>query len=294
MSFSLPESRIFPNFVLSAASTRRTGGKAAYAFFPESKEELCCALADAEKTGLRTVLAGGASNILFPDDASELCVIFTKKITVPLSFEEQTVRVGCGVMLPVLASEAARRGFSGLEFASGIPGTVGGALYMNAGAYGGETGRIVRSVTVLSKKTKAFSVLTREECAFAYRHTVFSENRDRIAVEAVFELQKGNPEEIAAKCAELKKMRREKQPLEYPSCGSAFKRPEGHFAGKLIEDCGLKGYAVGGAAVSEKHAGFIINRGGATSRDVCGLIAEVQRIVLEKTGVRLEPEIEIL
>lgn len=294
MIFSLPESRIVPHFSLAAVSSMKTGGNAAFAFFPESAQELALAFEDAKKTGLRTVTAGGTSNLLFPDKAEDLCVIFTQKMTSPLLFDGETAHCACGVMLPKLSAEAARRGLSGLEFACGIPGTVGGALYMNAGAYGGEMAQAVRSVTVYSRKTGGFFELSREQCAFSYRHSIFSEKRELIVTDAVFSLQKGNPNEIAARCAELKKQRREKQPLEYPSCGSAFKRPEGHFAGKLIEDCGLKGFAVGGACISEKHAGFIINRSGATSDDVRKLIETVQTVVYEKTGVRLEPEIEIL
>ena len=294
MYFSLPESAVFPNFDLSAVSSMRTGGKAAYALFPENKEMLHAALHDAEKSGLHVVLAGGTSNLLFPDKADSLCVIFTKKITSPLLFDKTSVLCGCGVMLPYLSKEAAKRGLSGLEFACGIPGTVGGALFMNAGAYGGEMSQIVKSVTVLSRKTGTFSILTPSECAFSYRHTIFSENNDLCIAEAVLSLSEGDEKEITARCRELLAARREKQPLEYPSCGSVFKRPEGHFAGKLIEDCNLKGVSIGGAAVSEKHAGFIINRGGATGKDVLDLITLIRETVYDKTGVLLEPEIEII
>lgn len=294
MHFSLPENTVFQNFELSAVSSMRTGGRAAYALFPENKEMLRDAFFEAKESGLSVVLAGGTSNLLFPDDASRLCVIFTKRMTSPLTFDRTLVTAGCGVMLPYLSKEAAKRGLSGLEFACGIPGTVGGALFMNAGAYGGETGQIVKDVTVLSKKDGTFSRLSAADCAFSYRHTIFSENRDLCAVEATFSLREGNEEEITARCRELLASRREKQPLEYPSCGSTFKRPEGHFAGKLIEDCGLKGFSIGGASVSEKHAGFLINRGGATSGDVLSLIRAVRERVFEKTGVMLEPEVEII
>lgn len=294
MHFSLPENTVFQNFELSAVSSMRTGGRAAYALFPENKEMLRDAFFEAKESGLSVVLAGGTSNLLFPDDASRLCVIFTKRMTSPLTFDRTLVTAGCGVMLPYLSKEAAKRGLSGLEFACGIPGTVGGALFMNAGAYGGETGQIVKDVTVLSKKDGTFSRLSASDCAFSYRYTIFSENRDLCAVEATFSLREGNEEEITARCRELLASRREKQPLEYPSCGSIFKRPEGHFAGKLIEDCGLKGFSIGGASVSEKHAGFLINRGGATSGDVLSLIRAVRERVFEKTGVMLEPEVEII
>lgn len=289
----------FPNntytdFDLSAVSSMRTGGKARYAIFPETADDLLHAAAFADEHGCRAVTAGGTSNLLFPDDASELCVIFTKKLASSLVFDETSVTVSCGVMLPYLAREAQKRGLSGLEFACGIPGTVGGAVYMNAGAYGGETADVLTEVTAIDKTDGTFLTLRPEDCGFSYRKSLFMQNKNLYIVSATLHLSHGDPADIAAEYAEKLAARREKQPLEYPSCGSVFKRPEGHFAGKLIEDCGLKGFSVGGAAVSEKHAGFIINRGGATSQDVKDLIAKIRAEVYGRFGVLLEPEIEIL
>lgn len=261
MNFQLPASVVQPNFDLSAVSSMRTGGKAAYALFPENTEMLVEALRQAEALPLRTVVAGNTSNLLFPDDASELCVIFTKKITAPLSVDGSCLSAPCGMTLPVLSKEAQSRGLSGLEFACGIPGTVGGGIFMNAGAYGGEMAKVLTAVTAYDRSARQLVTLSREECAFAYRQSLFKTRRELIVLEGHFLLTPDNSESIAAVCREALASRRQKQPLEYPSCGSAFKRPEGYFAGKLIEDCGLKGFSVGGAAVSEKHAGFIINRG---------------------------------
>ncbi len=289
----------FPNnthtdFDLSAVSSMRTGGKARYAIFPETVEELLHAVAFADSHGCRTVTAGGTSNLLFPDDASDLCVIFTKKLLSTLIFDGTSVTVSCGVMLPYLSREAQKRGLSGLEFAYGIPGTVGGALYMNAGAYGGETANVLTEVTAIDKIDGTLLALRTEDCAFSYRKSLFMQNKNLYIVSATLHLSHGDPDVIAAEYTEKLATRREKQPLEYPSCGSVFKRPEGHFAGKLIEDCGLKGFSVGGAAVSEKHAGFIINRGGATSQNVKDLIAKIQAEVYRRFDILLEPEIEIL
>lgn len=282
------------DFDLSAVSSMRTGGKARYAFFPENTAELLAASAFADSLDCRTVTVGGTSNLLFPDDASELCVIFTKKFNTPIVFDGDLVTVPCGVMLPYLAREAQKRGLSGLEFACGIPGTLGGAVFMNAGAYGGEMANILKEVTVADKKSGTVFPLSVGDCGFSYRKSIFMQSKDLYIVSATLKLTPADPDVIAAEYAEKLAARREKQPLEYPSCGSVFKRPEGHFAGKLIEDCGLKGLAVGGAAVSEKHAGFIINRGGATSQNVKDLIAKIQNAVFERFGIALEPEIEIL
>ena len=197
-----------------------------------------------------------------------------------------------GALLVRAASTACREGLSGLEFASGIPGTVGGALVMNAGAYGGEMKDVASRVTVLTAEG-TIREYTKEEMAFGYRRSRLTEE-ESIVLEAEFALRPGRTEEIRARMEELKEQRVAKQPLEYASAGSTFKRPEGYFAGKLIQDAGLRGYQVGGAQVSEKHCGFVINRGGATCADVLTLITEVQRRVFEQTGIQLEPEIKML
>ena len=182
----------------------------------------------------------------------------------------------------------------GLEFAHGIPGSVGGGVYMNAGAYGGEISQVLKSCMIFDKERGTLFMVRNDECEFSYRHSIFMDNKDLLVLFATFELKDGDPDEIKAKMDEYKAKRVASQPLEYPSAGSTFKRPEGHFAGALIEGAGLKGYRIGGACVSEKHAGFIVNTGGATTNDVIALIGHVRKTVLEKDGVLLEPEIRIV
>ncbi len=281
------------NFDLSSASSMRTGGRAKYAFFPESCEELC-ALAKELKNEKNVLVVGNASNLLFPDDASHLCVIFTAKFSQMKKLSDTILFASCGAQMTSLSNFAAKESLSGLEFAFGIPGSVGGGVFMNAGAYGGEMAQVIKSVTVYDPDAGEIKELSHDECNFSYRNSVFMENKSLIVLGASFELQKGEKTEIEADCRKNMTARREKQPLEFPSCGSAFKRPQGHFAGKLIEDCGLKGFTVGGAQISEKHAGFVINIGGATSKDVRELMSIVSEKVREKFGVILCPEIEII
>ena len=203
------------------------------------------------------------------------------------------VKAGAGVLLSTLSMECAKKGLTGLEYARGIPGSVGGAVVMNAGAYGGEVKDSLIGVTVMSGEGGEPFKMKAEELELGYRHSIIPE-RGIVVLEAEFELAKGDHDSIFALMDELSTRRKEKQPLEYPSAGSTFKRPEGYFAGKLIEDAGLKGFSVGGAQVSEKHAGFVINKGGATSADIMNLIKEVQRRVYEASGVMLEPEVKFM
>ena len=199
---------------------------------------------------------------------------------------------GGGVSLAMLASAALGRNLTGLEFASGIPGSVGGAVVMNAGAYGGEMAQVLVSVTALDLDGN-IQTIPAEHCGLGYRKSIFSDGQ-RLVLEARFQLESGDPDAIRARMDELAARRKEKQPLEYPSAGSMFKRPEGYFAAALIDQCGLKGFAVGGAQVSEKHAGFVVNRGGATCADVLELVRQVQARVQEQTGVALEMEVKVL
>ena len=294
MHFSLSENAVFQNFDLSAVSSMRTGGRAAYALFPENKEMLRDAFFEAKESGLSVVLAGGTSNLLFPDDASRLCVIFTKRMTSPLTFDRTLVTAGCGVMLPYLSKEAAKRGLSGLEFACGIPGTVGGGVFMNAGAFGG----CMADVTVWSEcfDTGTGEVLRfcgAEQC-FGTRTSIYERNKRYILLGAGLHLTPGDPAAIARKTEDCRTRRARTQPLDLPSAGSVFRHPPGAFAGKLIEDCGLKGTRIGGAEVSTLHAGFIVNTGGATAADVEALIAHIRETVLRRTGYRLECEVRTL
>ena len=203
------------------------------------------------------------------------------------------VRGGCGLLLSRLATAACQNGLTGLEFAHGIPGSVGGGVAMNAGAYGGELAQVLTAITFLNEAGEPVT-LAAKDCALTYRHTIFTDHPAWLILEAEAALVPGDPAAIRARMDELAQQRRAKQPLELPSAGSFFKRPEGHFSGALIEQCGLKGVGVGGALVSEKHAGFLVNRGGATADDVRRLMELVQNTVLRETGIALEPEVKFL
>ncbi len=237
------------------------------------------------------VVLGNGSNVFFTSAGYDGTVILTTAIN-SIKDTENGFVCGAGASLTALAARAGDRGLTGLEFAYGIPGSVGGAVFMNAGAYGGEIKDVLVNVLCADKAGNLYNI-SAEEAQLSYRHSAFMENGLYI-LEATFALNDGNREEIKAKMLDNMCRRKDKQPLEYPSCGSTFKRPEGHFAGALIEGCGLKGFSVGGAQVSEKHAGFVINRGGATGDEVLSLIREVQRIVKEQTGVDLETEVRII
>ena len=206
--------------------------------------------------------------------------------------EDNTITVKAGALLSKVAAEALEESLTGMEFASGIPGTMGGAVMMNAGAYGGEMKDIIREVTVLTREGELLT-LSKEEMNFGYRTSVVKE-KGYVVISAELQLRKGDREEIRKVMDELKERRVTKQPLDMPSAGSTFKRPEGYFAGKLIMDAGLRGFSVGGAQISEKHCGFVVNKGDATAADVLGLIGEVQKRVQEKFGVALEPEVKFL
>lgn len=275
---------------MSAHTTFRIGGPADYYVEPtfEEVKELLFFL---KKENIPYTLIGNGSNLLVSDEGIEGVVVSFGKEMSEVSWEKEVVRAKAGILLSRLASFAASKSLSGLEFASGIPGTLGGAITMNAGAYGGEMKNVVQSVTVLSgDEIKEYSG---EEMDFSYRHSRVLDE-DLIVLEVTMKLQSGREEEILSSMKELNKKRVEKQPLNFPSAGSTFKRPEGYFAAKLIEDAGLKGYTVGGAKVSEKHSGFVVNFDHATAKDVCTLMQDVQRMVKEKFDVSLEPEVRMI
>ncbi len=281
-------------YSLKSISSMKTGGIADFAFFPENEEELCQAISKLTETNKNFYVLGNTSNVLLPDDCTGLSFVFTTKMNEMRKVSDKGIFAYCGATLTSLAVYARNHSLSGAEFLYGIPGTLGGAVFMNAGAYGGEISSIIKSVSCLDTRDGSFCDFENSECDFSYRKSVFQKRRELIVISANLELEKGSRDTIRETCEGFMSSRKEKQPLEYPSCGSAFKRPQGSFAGKLIEDCGLKGYSVGGAAISEKHAGFIINKGGATSADVLALIKDVQDKVQEKFDVLLEPEIEII
>lgn len=285
--------RILENEPMSAHTTFRIGGAARFYAVPESTEEIRESIRFATEKKLPYIMIGKGSNVLFSDEGYPGVVVEIGSGMEQMDFpEECIVRAQAGVSLSALAGAAARHSLTGLEFASGIPGTLGGAVTMNAGAYGGEIRDHIVSATVLDESGEE-KELTKEQLQLGYRSSIIQKER-YIVLEAMFELKKAEEEEILAKMKELNAKRREKQPLEFASAGSTFKRPEGHFAGKLIEESGMKGYRSGDAQVSEKHCGFVINRGNATAADVQNVIREVQKRVYETSGIMLEPEVKIV
>ncbi|MBQ9984625.1 MAG: UDP-N-acetylmuramate dehydrogenase [Lachnospiraceae bacterium] len=273
-------------------TTFRIGGPAQYFVMPQSAEELgqVVALCKAEKVSYFVV--GHGSNLLVSDKGMRCVVIQLYKNFERFSIEGNRVNAQAGVMLCKLGQAILEAGLTGFEFAAGIPGTLGGAVMMNAGAYGGEMKDIVESVQLMDCDGNLLEK-TCEEMDFAYRHSIVADE-NLIVVGATLKLDHGDKEAIAARMEELAIARRTKQPLEFPSAGSTFKRPEGYFAGKLIMDAGLRGYQVGGAQVSEKHCGFVINKGGATAQDVLQLVEDVKRKVYEEFQVQLEPEVRMV
>lgn len=281
----------FENESLAPYCSMKAGGRAKYIVLPKTKEELVSAVAEFKKSGERYVVVGNCSNLLFPESGFDGAVIITSGMR-GVEVNGNRLKASCGETLSTLARAACESSLTGLEFCYGIPGTVGGGVYMNAGAYGGELSQVFVRGEFIDENGDII-VLNANEMDFAYRHSVMA-NRSLILLSAEFECSAGNKEDIRARMDELMAKRKASQPLEYPSCGSAFKRPVGHYAGALIEQCGLKGLTVGGAQVSEKHAGFIINRNNASADDVIELLNLVSDTVFEKTGVRLEPEIRII
>lgn len=269
----------------------RAGGNAAWFAQPETAGELSALTAACKKTGAPWYVVGNGSNLLVSDSGFDGLIISTGKLD-RLEVSGESLTAGAGVLLSKAAAEALKAGLTGLEFAAGIPGSTGGAAVMNAGAYGSEMKDVLKSVVVLTESGRVEKIPA-EELELGYRTSAVSKN-GWIVLEAEFSLKRGDPAEIRARMDDLAARRREKQPLEYPSAGSTFKRPEGYFAGKLIEDAGLKGFSVGGASVSEKHAGFVINRGDATASDIYRLCREVRKKVLETFGVSLELEVKLL
>ena len=277
---------------LSAYTTFRIGGQAELMLFPENTEMLSQVLSCCADLGTEPFLLGNGSNLLIDDNGLSGVTVCTARMTGCRMVSETDIECDAGVPLVKLCKFALEHALTGLEFAYGIPGSVGGAVYMNAGAYGGEMRDVVSACRAIDK---AGNILTfdADRLGFGYRTSVFQANGCAVA-SAVFHLQKGDQAQIRAQMDEILNRRKEKQPLNFPSAGSVFKRPEGHFAGTLIEQCGLKGYGIGGAQVSEKHAGFIVNRGGASAKDVMQLIRYVQCMVKAQTGVELEPEIRCI
>ena len=288
----LPDLKYVHGEPLARHTSFRIGGPAARMAFPASGEQIVLLTGFAADCGVRVFLLGNGTNLLAADEGLDALVIQMGEGLNRVSLDGETITAEAGVSLARLGVFAWQHGLTGLEFAHGIPGSLGGGVVMNAGAYGGELKDVLTEVTALFPD--GIRTLRGEELALGYRHSTFTDHPEAVVLRAKLALTRGDADAIKARMEELAAKRRVSQPLELPSAGSTFKRPEGYFAGTLIEQCGLKGTRVGGAEVSTKHAGFVVNAGGATCADVLALIEKVQDTVLAATGVKLEPEIKII
>ncbi|MBQ9530623.1 MAG: UDP-N-acetylmuramate dehydrogenase [Eubacterium sp.] len=280
------------NEPMSNHTTFKIGGNARLIVFPESEDDIASLVKECNENAVRYIVVGNGSNMLVSDDGIDACVILLGKgFSDVYLVDETTIFAQAGAQLIKACRLALENGLTGLEFAYGIPGSCGGAAFMNAGAYGGEMKDVLFKCSHIDKQgNKGF--LENEELNLSYRHSAYY-NNECIITGLFMKLEKGNPKDIKEKMDDLLQRRKDKQPLEYPSAGSTFKRPEGYFAGALIEECGLKGATVGGAQVSEKHAGFVINKGGATCNDVLELCKKVEETIEKEKGVKLEMEIRV-
>jgi UDP-N-acetylmuramate dehydrogenase len=283
---------VLQNEPMREHTTFRIGGPAKL-FATVNEEQLALLIRKAEELYIPYIVVGNGSNLLVSDAGYPGLIIKIADAPVRM-LDTCTLEASAGTSLARLAVAAAEAGLTGLEFAHGIPGTVGGAVMMNAGAYDGQISDVLVSSCCYDGAERQFLKLEKDAHLFTYRHSSYMEHPCRVVTSAIFRLQPGNKDAIRAKMSELNSRRREKQPLEFPSAGSTFKRPEGHFAGKLIEDCGLKGYRIGGAQVSEKHAGFVINAGGATCQDVVQLMEYIEQQVYQRFAIRLEREVRVI
>lgn len=281
------------NVRLADYTNTRVGGPADWAFWPKTIAQVKTVIEElhAYDRALPITVLGNASNLIITDDGLRGLVIFLTDLA-EIQVVEQTITASAGAAIIDVARVAQQNGLTGLEWAAGIPGSVGGAVYMNAGAYGGQVDSVVSTIEVLTR-TGEIKSITNADLAFAYRHSAVQETGD-IILSATFALESGDKAAIDAMMEDFNTRRASKQPLEFPSCGSVFKRPVGYFAGKLIMDADLQGYTIGGAQVSTKHAGFIVNRGTASATDYIQVIRHVQQVVAEKYGVTLETEVRIL
>lgn len=290
----LPDLKWAADEPMAKHTSFRIGGPAKRMAFPKTREQLIVLMGFLQDAGVKPLLIGNGTNLLVADKGLDTVVIDTSAELSHIELtDEGEIAADAGVSLAKLALFAWKNGLTGLEFAHGIPGSVGGGVCMNAGAYGGEMAQVIDSVTVLFPD-EGIKTLSCADMAFGYRHSLLMEHPGAVVLHAEFALEKDDSAAIRSRMDDLMSRRRASQPLEYPSAGSTFKRPEGYFAGRLIEEAGCKGLTVGGAQVSEKHAGFVINVGGATCADVLALMAEVQRRVKERSGVTLEPEVRVV
>ena len=277
------------NEAMSLHTSFKIGGEADIMLYPENEEQLLSLLSLAKAEGIPTFILGKGSNLLVSDKGIEGAVISTTSMQNITLISDTEIKAEAGASLAALCRFARDNSLGGLEFAFGIPGTVGGALYMNAGAYGGDMSMVVKSAVSINGENKLLSRNT-AEMELGYRKSIYDQNSE-VITSVVFSLCKGNKDEISEAMDTFMAKRKNSQPLDFPSAGSTFKRPEGYYAAALIDECGLKGYSVGGAEVSVKHAGFVINKDNATCEDVLGLISDIKKIVKEKRGVDLHTEV---
>lgn len=278
---------------LANHTTMRVGGIAKYMYIPANLEALIRVIKVLKEEEVKYMTIGRGSNLIFRYDINDTLIIKLSQVMEEIEIETDEVIVGAGRSLQYLAKRMSKAGYQGLEFAGGIPSTVGGALFMNAGAHAGEMSDIVRWVEYINEDDEVIR-LTNEECKFSYRHSIFQELHNPIIIRAGLKIILGDKAEVFKRMSGNLEYRKEMQPLDLPSCGSVFRNPPGNHAGKLVEECGLKGYVLGGAKVSEKHANFIVNYDNATAEDIVNLIEHVKAVVYEKTLIKLHTEIRIL
>ena len=289
----LGEERVFTGEAMSRHTTFKIGGPADYFLMPDKDTDVGRIVKICKESAIPYFILGNGSNLLVGDGGYRGAVIQIYKNMSAVTVEGTEITVQAGALLSSVAAAAKNAALTGFEFAGGIPGTMGGAVVMNAGAYGGEMKDVLESVTFLDSDLTE-RTLPAAELALGYRTSLFEQHPDWCVLSATVRLQPGDSAAILAEMQDYLQRRKDKQPMEWPSAGSTFKRPQGAFAGKLIEDCGLRGFTVGGAQISEKHCGFVINRGGATCADVVSLTDQVKAIVLQKTGYTLEREIRVV
>ena len=293
LSPRIDKNRMFPDAPMKDYTSFKAGGNAALLVEPENAGELAYALNVLTRYGVEHMVIGNGSNLLVRDSGYRGVIIRISEPFRKIRITDSLIEAEAGVLLSAAANAAAEASLTGFEFASGIPGTIGGAVFMNAGAYDGEISQIIETAEILAKDGSRTFTLNKDELKLSYRHSILQETGD-ILLKAAFRLEKGDREKIDARMRELTARRTEKQPLSFPSAGSFFKRPHNHFAGKLIQDAGLSGLSVGGARISPLHAGFIINTGGATATDIINLMEIVRSTVFSEFGILLEPEVRII
>ena len=289
----IDESKIKYNEPMKKYTTMKVGGPCDAIIFPESIEDIKNVIKFCSDEKIKYYVIGNGSNLLVKDEGIQAVIVKIGHKFSNVSIKGNIIEVLAGCTMPLLSKFAKKNLLSGLEFSCGIPGTIGGGIKMNAGAYGSEISNVIETVTYMDEKQN-IKTIKKEECEFGYRKSIFTLNSNYIILSATFKLTPGKENEIEEKMRINSEARREKQPLEYPNFGSVFKRPEGYFVGKLVSDAGLRGYTIGGAQVSKKHTGFIVNIGNATCKDVMDLIKYIQDTVYEKFEVRLTPEVVII